>query len=173
MVKKGKLTAKQEAFVLHYTMLGANTYNNAMQSALKAGYSKGTATLACRDILDKPTVKQALAVRRAENEAESLNTVQAIRNKHIQYMKDAEDAGDKALARLNLQDLGRTYAAYTDKAVIDNEFTLNIQRFTVPVGSHTLDSAPVTPVGGQTALGVDNVGVDVKTAQIKGESDNE
>ena len=64
----------------------------------------------------------------------------------------AIESGDLALARLNLQDLGRTYAAYTDKAVIDNEFTLNIQRFSKVIGSTASDKAPALPVSRQTAI---------------------
>jgi hypothetical protein len=81
-----------------------------------------------------------------------IDSVQKIRDKHMQYMLEAEQSGDKALARLNLQDLGRTYAAYTDKAVIDNEFTLNIQRFSKVIESNAVDQATITPSPETTML---------------------
>jgi hypothetical protein len=100
-----------------------------------------------------------------------IDSVQKIRDKHMQYMLEAELAGDKALARLNLQDLGRTYAAYTDKAVIDNEFTLNIQRFTKVIESNVAENAPELPEDGQTPIVALTTSQEPKQATIEGETD--
>jgi hypothetical protein len=173
MVKTGELTAKQATFVELYTAIGSTTYNNAMQSALKAGYAETTAITACTMILDKTRVKEAIAEARVANKAGMIDSVQKIRDKHMQYMLEAELAGDKALARLNLQDLGRTYAAYTDKAVIDNEFTLNIQRFTKVIESSTSGNAPELPENGRMPQTLPNTQPSPEQATIEGGSDNE
>jgi hypothetical protein len=152
MVKKGQLTAKEKSFVELYTAIGSTTYNNAMQSALNAGYAHNTAIKACNQIVDNSRVAKAIAEARVANKAGMIDSVQKIRDKHMQYMLEAEQSGDKALARLNLQDLGRTYAAYTDKAVIDNEFTLNIQRFSKVIESNAVDQATITPSPETTML---------------------
>jgi hypothetical protein len=171
MVKKGQLTAKQADFVLFYTTLGADTYNNAMQSALKAGYNEITADQACQSILGSDRVKKAIGVNRAINRANSLDNVQDIRDMHKMLFDKAVETSDLALARLNLQDLGRTYAAYTDKAVIDNEFTLNIQRFTKVIESNVAENAPELPEDGQTPIVALTTNQEIKQATIEGETD--
>jgi hypothetical protein len=173
MVKKGQLTAKQADFVLFYTTLGADTYNNAMQSALKAGYAETTANNSIQHVLGNVEVKKAIGVSRAVNRANSLDNVQDIRDMHKELFDDAVKSGKPDLARLNLQDLGRTYAAYTDKAVIDNEFTLNIQRFSKAIEVNVLDKATDSLTSGK----VDETGVNVESTLeqplIEGESTNE
>jgi hypothetical protein len=141
MVKEGELTAKQSDFVTFYTTLGADTYNNAMQSALKAGYAETTANNSIQHVLGNAGVKKEIAKARSANRANSLSSIQDIRDMHKQLFDSAVKSNDMALARLNLQDLGRTYASYTDKAVIDNEFTLNIQRFTKQIASEVNDQS--------------------------------
>lgn len=148
MVKEGQLTAKQEAFIEFYTTLGAETYNNAMQAALKAGYANDTANQACRLILGSTRVKVGIEQARAANRSNSLSNVQDIRDMHKQLMDEAVKSGDKALARLNLQDLGRTYAAYTDKAIVDSDITINIQRFGTAPAPDQPYTEPDSPVSG-------------------------
>lgn len=53
--KERKLTTKQEAFALYYATSG-----NVLQSALKAGYAKSTATVDAHSFLDNPRIAEAV-----------------------------------------------------------------------------------------------------------------
>lgn len=61
-----KLTAKQQAFVEAYCAAGQNTYNNATQSAIKAGYSVKTAYSSGQRLLKHVEASKAIAQLRAE-----------------------------------------------------------------------------------------------------------
>lgn len=60
------LTAKQASFVQYYADSGSETYNNAMQSAIKAGYAETTAEKNSKVILDYVGVKQAIVAYKAK-----------------------------------------------------------------------------------------------------------
>jgi len=78
--KKNKLTAKQKAFAVAYTdKTNAKTFNNALQSAIAAGYSKKSANhvttrlLACAGIVDEiHQINKARAAKIGHNLAEAL-----------------------------------------------------------------------------------------------------
>ena len=139
MVKKGQLTAKQTDFIEFYTTLGADTYNNAMQSAIKAGYSPKTADKSIQQVLGNKGVKAGIEKARAANRVNSLSSVEDIRDMHKELFDKAVQTSDLALARLNLQDLGRTYAAYSDKHVVDNSFNIEVTRFSKQIEAATND----------------------------------
>lgn len=61
-----KLTAKQESFIRAYADPASETYNNAMNSALIAGYVHNTAIKACTQIVDNRRVKAGLEAYRAK-----------------------------------------------------------------------------------------------------------
>jgi hypothetical protein len=115
------------------------------QAMREAGYAESTIDSKSKETWGMVGVQQEIEAAKARLKRNSLNTVQKIRDKHEEFMALALEKGDYALARLNLQDLGRTYAAYTDKAVIDNEFTLNIQRFTKVIESNAVDRVSLCP----------------------------
>jgi len=81
--RKDKLTDKQKAFVDYYTTPGADTYNNALKSAIKAGYSKKTAKQIGTNNLSKIYIREA------------------IEQKHAERRKRAEYNYDIAIAELN------------------------------------------------------------------------
>ena len=67
---KRALTAKQASFIEYYCNPASAVYNNAMQSAIKAGYAKTTANLACKHILGNIRIKTEIAAYRAKNHKE-------------------------------------------------------------------------------------------------------
>ena len=92
-LEKYKLTAKQEAFVITYCDSGSETYNNAYQSAIKAGYAHNTAKNADKLILDNNGVKEALKAYKAKL-AKKLDHNRDIAIKHL--MHDYECLTEKA-----------------------------------------------------------------------------
>ena len=60
------LTAKQSSFVEYYCNPGSDTYNNAYQSATKAGYAETTAKIACKHILEYVRVIKAISRYKAK-----------------------------------------------------------------------------------------------------------
>lgn len=64
------LTAKQAGFVQYFCNVGGDTVNNAMQSALRAGYAYNTARNADSMVLAKQGVRQAIFEYRANTERE-------------------------------------------------------------------------------------------------------
>jgi len=83
-VAKNKLTAKQQAFVDYYTDVGGKGYNNGLQAAIMAGYSKKTAGVIANENLNKPYIMAEIAEK------------QALRRKKADYNYD------KAIAELDM-----------------------------------------------------------------------
>ena len=128
------LTGKQKAFIRCYGSPGSKTYQNAYQSALKAGYSKVTAYQAKSNILENPKVKAALA-KKADDWAKKCeyNYDQACQqlDEIIENVEARAQAGDTQANRVYL-------AAIAEKNAISGlhtqtiksqgqELTINIQ----------------------------------------------
>ena len=111
---KDKLTAKQQAFVNSYADPGSKTYNNAYQSAVKAGYAEATAVQAGRAIAENCRVNKAIDDKWAEI-AEKMDVTRGEVVKNARWLiKHGQDNGKgQDVAAGNLQ-LGKIIAAYTD-----------------------------------------------------------
>ncbi len=76
--KKGrfviKQTDKQTAFIENYCNPDSDTYNNATQSAVKAGYSEKTMSSCIHQILSNNVVMAGMKVYRADTKAEIEHT---------------------------------------------------------------------------------------------------
>ncbi len=59
-MKHAPLSAKQSAFVQYYADSASPTYNNAVQSAIKAGYSVDSARSIGPENLSKPAISEAI-----------------------------------------------------------------------------------------------------------------
>ena len=66
---KRPLTAKQTAFIDSYTDASGETYNNATQSAIKAGYSSKWANRQAHLLLDNSRLKTAISAKIAKRQA--------------------------------------------------------------------------------------------------------
>lgn len=64
--KQRRLTAKERAYVEAITAIGSDTFNNAYQSAIKAGYTEQTAKRASVQISENIRVKAAILDKQAE-----------------------------------------------------------------------------------------------------------
>ena len=115
---KGKLTAKQKAFVREYRINGGN----ATQAAIKAGYSKKSAYAIGEENLRKPEIRAALGVEEAkarEKYEYSLDTMV----RELDEVKAAADAEGNRNAQLKAIELkGKAFGLFVDK--VKNEVTL-------------------------------------------------
>ena len=109
------LTAKQTDFVRLFTQLGSETYNNAVRSALAAGYSQNTAQLACRDILAKPRVKDAIARAKAEIQARTEVTLEEVTANARWLVENGKQTKDRSAVSQGNKQLGDIIGAYHGK----------------------------------------------------------
>ena len=116
------------------------------QAMRDAGYAESTINKKSNETWGIVGVQEQIAEAKARLKRDSLNTIAKIRAKHEEFMTLAIEKGDLALARLNLQDLGRTYAAYTDKNIVDNEINISIQRYAKAIEANVTDTPALAPV---------------------------
>ena len=93
---KRPLTAKQTAFIDSYTDASGETYNNATQSAIKAGYSSKWANRQAHLLLDNSRLKTAISAKIAKRQAKiEYNYEKAIAelDKIITNLTDLADTG--------------------------------------------------------------------------------
>jgi len=103
---KDRLTDKQKAFIDAYTDIGSNTYNNALQSAIAAGYSKKTAGVIANENLKKPYIMAEIEQKHAE------------RRKKAEYNYDiAIESLNKVIS--NLEPLAAAGNIQANRALID------------------------------------------------------
>ena len=104
LTKPDNLTDKQWAFVLEYPKDW-----NATQAAIRAGYSKNTASEIGYENLTKPQIREAL---QAAYEAATMSLEEALAG----ISKIARDEDNDLQARLRAYEMiGRRNAAFTDK----------------------------------------------------------
>ncbi len=137
MSKQEKLTTKQEAFCVHYTTIGSETFGNATKSATAAGYSEKGAYARGSELLRIRKIIERISELHAENMRRNLITVDKV-------LADLEH--DKILAREHHQygvakgctELqGKYLAMFTDryvnedteKTVLDLEQQAQLERY--------------------------------------------
>lgn len=116
------LTAKQTSFVSLYGNPQSETYNNAMQSAIRAGYSEKTANNSIHQVLGNIGVISALEAFRAELEKKTVYNRQQRQQFWTQTMQSAANISDRLRAS---ELLGRSEADFTDN-INDNREGLAI-----------------------------------------------
>ncbi len=114
MKKPKNLTSKEWAFVLEYPKDW-----NGTRAAKAAGYSENTATEIASENLRKPHIKEALEKVYAEM-AMSLEEVL------LRLKTEAMDALTSADRRQALALLGKAWAAFTDKSIVDTEIKITV-----------------------------------------------
>jgi phage terminase small subunit len=132
--KERNLTIKQKLFADYYIELG-----NASKAALKAGYSKRSAHNIAAENMAKPAIKEYIAARMAEKDAERI----ASQDEVLQFLTDVmrgnvteqmpllDGNGYQRLANLDAAQpkdrikaaelLGKRYAMWTDKKEVGGE----------------------------------------------------
>ncbi len=110
-----KLTAKQESTVEYYCNPTSKTFNNLLQSMVKAGYTQKYADHHGWELVGKDHIKKAMVDYKASISVKQAITVEYIQQEHQRLAALAEANGDLATATRNKEGLGRTIAAYTDK----------------------------------------------------------
>ena len=78
MSRTKPLTAKQEAFVEYFAEPTSETFSNATQSMIKAGYSDNYAKHNSHHMLLNVGVKDAIQVYKGKAKAETVRTVQSL-----------------------------------------------------------------------------------------------
>jgi len=115
------LTPKQEAFCIHYTTIGSETFSNGTKSAIVAGYSKTSAYSQASALLKNPKIQQRLKELHAVNMSRNMITVDKV-------LADLEH--DKLAARKNKQNgaairatelQGKYLAMFRDRIVNEDD----------------------------------------------------
>ncbi len=105
------LTAKQQAFISLYAAPQSETYNNAYQSAIKAGYGESAANQACKVIVGNCRVDAAITAFKQELEQKTVYSRQQRQQFWTKTMQEAPNMCDRLRAS---ELLGRSEADFTD-----------------------------------------------------------
>ena len=115
MVKKGELTAKQKAFVEYYAEPESESYNNAYQSAIRAGYAHKTANNSIQHVLGNVGVQQAIEAYKAKKRSLHIASRQE-RQDFWTRVANGEIDGTSMSDRLRASELlGKSQADFVDR----------------------------------------------------------
>ena len=103
------ITTKQIHFARIYARSGMKS-----ESAEKAGYSANSARTQAARLLHNDAVCAEIDKELNKIRRESLKEIEDLRIEHRRIAVLAELKGDLATATRNIEDIGKTYAAYTD-----------------------------------------------------------
>ncbi|KKN75874.1 hypothetical protein LCGC14_0375820 [marine sediment metagenome] len=96
-MSKRPLTAKQTSFTEYYCNPGSDTYNNATQSAIKAGYSAGSADVRAAELVVNSRVITAMTEYKAKTTAKldhNRDIAIAQLNQNIAWLTPKAKTGD-------------------------------------------------------------------------------
>ena len=112
------LTAKQRAFIQHYT-------GNATEAALKAGYSKDTAYSIGQQNLKKLEIQKAIQQRERERLAPDIATREERLTFWTQTMRDSEVGMKERLKASEL--LGKAEGDFLERVEVEHSGSLDIR----------------------------------------------
>lgn len=113
MKEKG-LTAKQQTSLEYYLNPTSETFNNLLQSMIRAGYTEKYANHRGWEMLDKGYIQAYMKDYKAKLYNKQAINVEYMQSEHQRLAEKAESKGDLAVATRNKELLGKTIAAYTD-----------------------------------------------------------
>ncbi len=144
MEQTQKLTAKQSSFVDYYCDPGSETYNNAYQSAIKAGYAHTTATLACKHILGNVRVQAAVIEKRAEVQATLAVTAEEVIANARWLIEHGKAKNCGADVRAGNDQLGKIIAIFTESNLKANSMpTINVHMPETKPDKPEVDKPPI------------------------------
>ena len=111
MPKGDKLTDKQRCFIGHYADPNSDTYNNATQSAIRAGYTPTSANQASDRLLGNVKIKAGIDSIRAGIRAKAVLSREQRQAWWTKMMDEGKTDADKLRAS---ELLGRSNADFTD-----------------------------------------------------------
>jgi phage terminase small subunit len=97
-VKVKELTPQQDAFAVHYTTIGSDTYSHASKSAEAAGYAESSARNSATALLRSPEVRQRITELNTENMKRNGVTVDSVLTNLAHDRQLARDKGDVSSA---------------------------------------------------------------------------
>ena len=129
--KMGKLTIKQQKFADEYIISG-----NATDAAIKAGYSKKTATVIGAENLIKPNIKQYIDERMAQLQSSKIASqeeileylTRVVRGEETEQVLKGEGKGEQSIDVMEVtakdrikaaELLGKRYSTWTEKVDIN------------------------------------------------------
>jgi len=116
MAKTKPLTAKQKAFIKNYTNAGSATYNNATQSAIKAGYSERSANNNLPQIFTETVVKAIEEARQEQAKKTDVTAEEIVQElRSLAFKQDQEGMVNNGERIRALELLGKYKAMFTDK----------------------------------------------------------
>ena len=133
------LTIKQQRFADEYIISG-----NATQSAIKAGYSKKTASITGHENLKKPNISQYIETRLAELQSKKVADQQEVmeylsavmRGETTEQTLKGEGEGYQAIIDIDVSAkdrikaaelIGKRHMMWTDRQQVDTDVQLQIQ----------------------------------------------
>ena len=114
-----RLTPKQEAFCVHYTTIGAETFSNGTKAAIAAGYSKNSAYSQASTLLKNPKIQQRIKQLHSENMSRNMVTVDSVLSELDHIEKLAIRDGQFGAATRCVELKGRYLAMFTDRLSVD------------------------------------------------------
>ena len=113
------LTLKQEAFCVHYTTIGAETFSNGTKSAIAAGYSEKSAHVQACAMLKKPKIRQRMTELHSENMGRNQITTDKVLADLEHDKLLARKASQYGVAKSCTELQGKYLAMFTDRNVIE------------------------------------------------------
>jgi len=120
-----KADDKYEAIAEFYLNPASECYNNFRKSMAKAGYSKSYIIAKAPTIRGSDVFKKACSRVIEDIRGSTALSIERIQREHMRLQTAAEEKGDLATATRNLEDLGKTIAAYEDKVQTVQGLSLN------------------------------------------------
>ena len=140
--KEAETERRLVALANHYCNPASETFNRFNASMLKAGYKKSYITRFASILRNKPSFIEVKRRATQELQHKTALTIEFIQSEHQRLQSAAEDKGDLATATRNLENLGKTIAAYEDKVQhTDGGLSLNFnsEKTEVPVTEEVAD----------------------------------
>ena len=122
---KEKSAERYAAVATFYFDPSSETYNNFRTSMAKAGYSTSYIKKNGAIIRNSPKFASIKSKVAGTLQHKTALSIEHIQNEHQRLQSIAETKGDLATATRNLEDLGKTIAAYEDKVQTVQGLSLN------------------------------------------------
>ncbi|MHC4160113.1 MAG: terminase small subunit [Planctomycetota bacterium] len=111
------LNQQQDAFCVHYTTIGSDTYGHGTKSAKAAGYSEKTAYSQATRLLKKAEIRQRISALHAENMQRNYLTIEKVLDDLEHEKLLARQEGQHSVATKCSELQGKYLAMFTDKSV--------------------------------------------------------
>lgn len=114
-----QFSLRMDAFCVHFTTLGADTYSRGKASAEASGYAEASAGNRATKLLKRPDVRSRIAELHRENCERNFLTVDKILSDLENLRILSEEKKDYATAARCLEIVGKYFAMWVDRTIVD------------------------------------------------------